>query len=43
MHCSFSDEYRIIFLLDFIKGGEFFQHLKKKIRFNEEEVVFFMA
>ena len=35
MEYVFQNEYRIYFLMNFVKGGELFRHLVKIKRFNE--------
>jgi serum/glucocorticoid-regulated kinase 2 len=40
--CFQSDE-RIYFVMNFVKGGELFQHLKKQKHFNESRVKFYCA
>ena len=35
MHYVFQKNYRIYFVMDYIAGGELFNHLKKVQRFNE--------
>ena len=39
----FHTETKIYFVMEFLKGGELFQHLKRVVRFKEEQVKFFCA
>jgi len=43
MEYVFQSEFRIYFLMKFIKGGELFRHLIKIKRFHEDQVRFFIA
>ncbi len=43
MEYVFQNEFRIYFLMNFIKGGELFRHLVKVKRFKEDQARFFMA
>lgn len=43
MEYVFQNEYRIYFLMKFIKGGELFRHLVKVKRFTGEQVKFFVV
>jgi serum/glucocorticoid-regulated kinase 2 len=43
MDYVFQNEYRIYFLMKFIKGGELFRHLNKVKRFQEEQARFLIA
>lgn len=40
---AFHTETKIYFVMEFLKGGELFQHLKKVVRFREDQVKFFCA
>mmetsp|Transcript_23184 Transcript_23184/g.17610 ORF Transcript_23184/g.17610 Transcript_23184/m.17610 type:complete len:191 (+) Transcript_23184:999-1571(+) len=43
MEYVFQNEFRIYFLMIFIRGGELFRHLVKIKRFNEQQAKFFLA
>ena len=43
MEYVFQRDFRIYFLMDFIRGGELFRYLQKKKRLPEEEAKFFAA
>lgn len=43
MDYVFQNDFRIYFLMNFIKGGELFRHLNKMKRFSEETAKFFIA
>lgn len=43
MDYVFQNDYRIYFLMKFIKGGELFRHLNKIKRFNEEQARFMIV
>jgi len=43
MEYVFQNEYRIYFLMNFIRGGELFRHLVKIKRFTEHQAKFFVA
>jgi serine/threonine protein kinase len=43
MDYVFQNDFRIYFLMNFIKGGELFRHLNKMKRFSEDQARFFIA
>lgn len=43
MEYVFQNEFRIYFLMHFVKGGELFRHLVQVKRFQEEQAKFFAA
>ena len=43
MDYVFQNDFRIYFLMNFIKGGELFRHLSNMKRFSEEQAKFFIA
>ncbi len=43
MDYVFQNEFRIYFIMDFIKGGELFRHLNRMKRFSEEQARFLIA
>ncbi len=43
MDFVFQNEFRIYFIMDFIKGGELFRHLNRMKRFSEEEARFLIT
>jgi serine/threonine protein kinase len=43
MDYVFQNDFRIYFLMNFIKGGELYRHLSKMKRFKEEQARFFIA
>lgn len=43
MEFVFQNEFRIYFIMRFVKGGELFRHLVKMKRFKEEQARFFIA
>jgi serine/threonine protein kinase len=43
MEFVFQNEYRIYFIMRFVKGGELFRHLVKVKRFREDQARFFIA
>jgi serum/glucocorticoid-regulated kinase 2 len=43
MDFVFQNDFRIYFLMNFIKGGELFRHLTRVKRFNEEQAQFLIA
>jgi serum/glucocorticoid-regulated kinase 2 len=43
MDYVYQNDFRIYFLMTFIKGGELYRHLSKMRRFNEEQARFFIA
>lgn len=43
MEYVFQNEFRIYFIMQFVKGGELFKHLVQVKRFNEEQAKFFAA
>lgn len=43
MDYVFQNDYRIYFLMKFIKGGELFRHLNKVKRFTEDQARFMIA
>ena len=43
MEYVFQNEFRIYFLMHFVKGGELFRHLVAVKRFQEEQAKFFAA
>lgn len=43
LHCSFQDDERLYFIMDFMQGGELFFHLHREMRFENEKVQFYVA
>ncbi len=43
MDYVYQNDFRIYFLMTFIKGGELYRHLSKMKRFNEQQAKFFIA
>ena len=43
MKYGFSTEERLFFVMDYIKGGELYEHLKDNTRFPEEQAKFYIA
>lgn len=43
MEYVFQNDYRIYFLMEFIKGGELFTHIIEKKRFDEESTKYVIA
>ena len=43
MDYVFQNDFRIYFLMTFIKGGELYRHFSKMKRFSEEQARFFIA
>jgi serine/threonine protein kinase len=43
MEYVFQNDFRIYFIMKFIKGGELFRHLVKIKRFREDQARFFIA
>ena len=43
MDYVFQNDFRIYFLMNFIKGGELYRHLNRMKRFSEEQARFFIA
>mmetsp|Transcript_19031 Transcript_19031/g.18155 ORF Transcript_19031/g.18155 Transcript_19031/m.18155 type:complete len:89 (+) Transcript_19031:800-1066(+) len=43
MEYVFQKSFHVYFVMDFIAGGELYQHLAKKRRFSEEVVQFYAA
>ena len=43
MDFVFQNDFRIYFIMDFIKGGELYRHLSRMKRFSEEETRFMIA
>lgn len=43
LHCSFQDDERLYFIMDFMQGGELFFHLHRELRFENEKVKFYTA
>ncbi len=43
LHYAFQSPERIFFVLDYANGGELFSHLRKKVRFTENETRIYAA
>lgn len=43
MHKAFASNHKLIFIMDFLNGGELFYHLRKEKRFTENKARFYTA
>ena len=43
MKYCFQDDEKVFFVMEFMKGGELFQHLREKRRFSEKRCKFYIA
>lgn len=43
LHYAFQTPKKLYFVMDFLNGGELFQHLKREVRFSEERTRFYIA
>ncbi len=43
MHYVFQKDFRVYFLLDFVRGGHLYQYLQAERRFMEDRVCFYAA
>lgn len=43
LHYSFQSETKILFVMDFVRGGDLFMHLMNIGQFNEEQARFIIA
>ena len=43
LHYSFQTSKKLFFVMEFVKGGELYFHLKKANKFSEEATIFYAA
>jgi serine/threonine protein kinase len=43
LHYAFQTDYRVLFIMNFVRGGDLFMHMKQVYIFSEEETKFMAA